>query len=791
MNVPMPTSRDSGKKTFSNFMMKEGLEPNSSLAAWLSKNWDSLDSFEVKDSLKRHAEAWNEVTNSEFIIGVINDGYKPPFVQKPSPSISKNNHSAFQNQNFVLKSVGEGLKNGCLKLVKERPTVVNPMSVSIQNNGKKRLICDLRHVNKFLRPQKFKLDDWPRAIPSLSPGMYAFTFDLQKGYYHVNLHPEVQQFFGISFKINGDTYYAVYTVGPFGLSTLPHLFTKLLKPWVAKWRGMGCNAFIYLDDGFIACHSLRSALFFSQLIRSDFRKAGVIDQPEKCNWEPKQQASWIGLDVDFVEFCIMLPKEKVQKSLEIIEEALAESASPRTLLKAAGKIISFALVLGKECLIKTKPLFSFVSSLGGGNKNWDQKTPLSSEVRDCLKFWRDYLPNCSIKRSLQKNPVSTVIFSDASSTGGAAFIEARAIKRLQDQPREDGHGPERAIKIGLSERPGKAWRNQSGKAGLGSEKTTKDGLPDQLGKAWQNQSGKAGPGSVRAIKAGLFGQPGKAWQRTGITQSFPNPLEDKTVSSRMIALSGWGNAETGLSSTWREVKTIDNSLKAWGPQLKGEHIKWFTDNLGGVSVVRKGSMVENLNLLADSIDRTCKKFGIELELKWVRREENKVADRLSRFVDLDDWGIEQKLLRWAWGLWGKCSIDRFASNENNKLRRFNSRFSCEGSEAVDAFAQEWKDEHNLLVPPPSLIPEVIRHLVHSGARGVLIAPAWKSAKFWPLLFPEGGEAWFLRDFRIIRGGGRFIEEGKQPNSIFTPKKFKGDLLMAYVNAEQKRKHGYS
>ena len=37
--------------------------------------------------------------------------------------------------------------------------VFNPVSVSIQNDGKKRLILDLREVNKYVWKQKVKHED--------------------------------------------------------------------------------------------------------------------------------------------------------------------------------------------------------------------------------------------------------------------------------------------------------------------------------------------------------------------------------------------------------------------------------------------------------------------------------------------------------------------------------------------------------------------------------------------------------------------------------------------------------
>ncbi len=122
---------------------------------------------------------------------------------------------------FVLKSVMELCHNGFAKLSRNKPMVVNPFSVSTQSNGKLRLIADLRHLNQFLKMEKFKLDDIQSAMPALKQAKFMFSFDLTKAYYHMDLDKEVQQFFGFSFTYKGQKYYRFYTICLFGLSTLP------------------------------------------------------------------------------------------------------------------------------------------------------------------------------------------------------------------------------------------------------------------------------------------------------------------------------------------------------------------------------------------------------------------------------------------------------------------------------------------------------------------------------------------------------------------------------------------
>ncbi|VDI17276.1 Hypothetical predicted protein [Mytilus galloprovincialis] len=54
-------------------------------------------------------------------------------------------------------------------------------------------------------------------------------------------------------------------------------------------------------------------------------------------------------------------------------------------------------------------------------------------------------------------------------------------------------------------------------------------------------------------------------------------------------------------------------------------------------------------------------------------------------------------------LWGKHTIDIFATDYNTKCSRFNSKCWCKNTEAIDAFSQNWFGENNWLVPPPNVV----------------------------------------------------------------------------------------
>ncbi len=58
-------------------------------------------------------------------------------------------------------------------------------------------------------------------------------------------------------------------------------------------------------------------------------------------------------------------------------------------------------------------------------------------------------------------------------------------------------------------------------------------------------------------------------------------------------------------------------MKAFGDRLRDRAVIWFTDNMGCVSISRKGSMKPALNPMADEINRHCTERNIDLELKWL------------------------------------------------------------------------------------------------------------------------------------------------------------------------------
>ena len=83
------------------------------------------------------------------------------------------------------------------------------------------------------------------------------------------------------------------------------------------------------------------------------------------------------------------------------------------------------------------------------------------------------------------------------------------------------------------------------------------------------------------------------------------------------------------------------------------------------------------------------------------------AEFFSKIVDFDnDYSLHDEVFFHLHNPLGPHSVDIFACSYNAKLPKFNSRFVQPGTEAVDAFTQDWSPENNWLVPPISFIGRV-------------------------------------------------------------------------------------
>ena len=154
-----------------------------------------------------------------------------------------------------------------------------------------------------------------------------FKFDLKSGYHHVEIFPDYRRFLAFALDFgDGVLKYFQFTVLPFGLSSAPYLFTKLLRPVITSWRCKGIPMVIFLDDGLGGGASKMKAKINSLTVHADLLKFGfVINEEKSAIWEPVQIITWLGTVLDTNQGFISVTEQRISKLKANIDSVLKGS----------------------------------------------------------------------------------------------------------------------------------------------------------------------------------------------------------------------------------------------------------------------------------------------------------------------------------------------------------------------------------------------------------------------------------------------------------------------------------
>ncbi|KAK3102573.1 hypothetical protein FSP39_012299 [Pinctada imbricata] len=194
--------------------------------------------------------------------------------------------------------------------------------------------------------------------------------------------------------------------------------------------------------------------------------------------------------------------------------------------------------------------------------------------------------------------------------------------------------------------------------------------------------------------------------------------ENDEILENSEMFGNWISTEISKSSTWRELEAVNRVLHQNLEHVKGKTVQVFTDNKNVKHIPQVGSKKSCLNKIGLEILDTCDTNDVRVISHWIPRTSNIEADRLSRCFDCDDWGIQWWVYLSLDFQWGPHTYDRFASVYNRKCDKFSTKFWCKEAHSVDAFNQRWTNENNWLVPPPSLISNVIKKITKEEVTGI-------------------------------------------------------------------------
>lgn len=302
-------------------------------------------------------------------------------------------------------------KGAISKAVNSVDQFVSPFFLVDKPNGGKRFILNLKKLNEFLDPPHFKLEDWKTVIRVLSKDCFLATIDLEDAYFAIPIHKNYRKF--LRFYFENQLY--EFNCLPFGLSTAPFVFTRVMKPITQNLRARGWISVNYLDDFLLVGFSYEECMNNVTETKKLLTSLGFIYNRTKSQLTPSKICKFLGFMINSEQFHITLPREKCKK---IQEQAL--TLKNKTSFKIR-ELAQFIGVLVSSCpAVKYGPLYTkvlerekFLALEKYGNYN--NKMSLGSSARADLDWWIANID--SVSNSVHQGRYSHVIYSDASNSG--------------------------------------------------------------------------------------------------------------------------------------------------------------------------------------------------------------------------------------------------------------------------------------------------------------------------------------------------------------------------------------
>lgn len=365
------------------------------------------------------------------MVQVLREGFRLDFVQHPplTRNVSLDSASRDPSRMRILSDIVLDL------LAKEAvEPVENPTSPGFysriffvpKKSGGHRPIIDLSVLNLSLVVPKFKMESVHSIRNALQEGSFTFSIDLKDAYFQIPIHRSSRKY--LRFSLGGRAYQ--FKALPFGLSSAPWLFTKVMREVKRIAHRAGLSIFQYLDDWLGQSPSELQASTESQLLLRLCLHLGLKVNFDKSELIPTKSFVFLGVGFDLALGLVKPTLEHLQEILQLINLFLQSHNQPAVMWQSLiGSLVAQEkfIHLGRFHL---RPLQWHLSS------HWNQVSdpqsrpvPITSDIKPVLRWWADS-KRLSSGVPLHWPAPSLRVFTDASTQGWGAHCHGRTFEGL-------------------------------------------------------------------------------------------------------------------------------------------------------------------------------------------------------------------------------------------------------------------------------------------------------------------------------------------------------------------------
>ncbi|CAG2225867.1 unnamed protein product [Mytilus edulis] len=293
-----------------------------------------------------------------------------------------------------------------------------------KKTGGMRPVIDLSILNSYMIIPHFKMETNRSIRASILPGMWTTSLDLTDAYFHVPVCHSYRKF--LRFVWNKRVYQ--FRALPFGLSTAPLAFTKLMQVAIAHLHSQAIQIHSYLDDSLIKELSPEKLYLNTDVVIRLLLSLGFLISWKKSDLIPSQDFIFLGEHYLTHQCIVRPPQEKFQNLCSKIHLFLSQkTVTARQFSQLLGLLNSLADVvpLGR---LHIRPLqFYLHQHWLPATQNWEFPVPIiHQELCPHLVWWTSQAN--VLRGQLLSSPVpNQTLFTDASNLGWGAYLEGLSV----------------------------------------------------------------------------------------------------------------------------------------------------------------------------------------------------------------------------------------------------------------------------------------------------------------------------------------------------------------------------
>lgn len=307
-------------------------------------------------------------------------------------------------------------QKGAVSVVREAPgQFLSPIFLVPKSDGTWRPVINLRELNTHIAYHHFKMEGIRTVKGLMQSGDWLVKLDLKDAYLSVRVDPGHRHW--LRFQWQNQIYQ--FDTLPFGLSSAPFVFTKLLKPVVAVLRQAGIRLVLYLDDMIIMAKSVHEAQTHLASAMHLLTALGFILNLKKSVLSPVQRLEFLGFLLDSRTMTISLPCSKIQTIQSLVREIWDQDrVSVLKLSQLLGMLVATHPAVLPAPLYYRQLERAKIRSLKN-TQSYETMVTVSEEMRRDLLWWLNDLRKHN-GRSMQITQWDITVESDASMQGWGA-----------------------------------------------------------------------------------------------------------------------------------------------------------------------------------------------------------------------------------------------------------------------------------------------------------------------------------------------------------------------------------